>query len=434
MISRRSFLGCFSSALLSQGQCAARRKPDWKPSPADDAFLEDLSRRAFRYFWEQSNAATGNVLDRARSGGTGETRRVSSIAATGFGLTALAISAHRGWHDAAELRERARNTLNFFATRAENVHGWFYHFVDLETGERQWKCEVSSIDTALLLAGVLTAGRFYSDDPEIAALAAQIYKRVDFRWMLNGNRYLLSHGWKPETGFLLHRWDLYCELMILYLLAIGSPSFPIPAESWYAWKRPAHRYGKYRYVSGAPSLFTHQYSHAWVDFRGLHENGSAQIDWFANSVTATRAHRAFCLDLARRFPGYTSQIWGVTASDSKRGYVGWGGPPADPRIDGTVVPCAAGGSLMFAPDICVPALRAMKDQFGERIYGRYGFADAFHPSDGWTNPDVLGIDQGIILLSAENLRSGKVWHWFQQNEAVRQALSAVALRKPPLAA
>jgi len=419
MTSRRSFLRFFSSALL--------RKPDWRASPGDHAFLEDLSRRAFRYFWEQASPSTGSVLDRALSGAAGQTRRVSSIAATGFGLTALAIAAHRGWHDAAKLRERARNTLDFFANRAENVHGWFYHFVDFETGERQWRCEVSSIDTALLLAGVLTVGQYYSDDPEIAALATQIYKRVDFRWMLNGHRYLLSHGWKPETGFLLHRWDRYCELMILYLLAIGSPAFRIPAESWYAWKRPANRYGQYSYVSGAPPLFTHQYSHAWVDFRRLRENGPTRIDWFLNSVTATRAHRAFCLDLARRFPGYTSHIWGVTASDSRRGYIAWGGPPADPRIDGSVVPCAAGGSLMFAPDICVPALRAMKDQFGDRIYGRYGFADAFHPRDAWTNPDVLGIDQGIILLSAENLRSGKVWHWFRQNESIRQALSAAGL-------
>jgi hypothetical protein len=169
----------------------------------------------------------------------------------------------------------------------------------------------------------------------------------------------------------------------------------------------------------------HQYSHAWIDFRRLHERGPAAVDWFQNSVTATRAHKAFVLSLAPEFPGYTDTIWGITASDSRKGYVAWGGPPRHPAIDGTVVPAAVAGSLMFAPDITVPALREMHRRFGDRIYGRYGFADAFHPTDGWVNPDVIGIDLGITLLSAENLRTGRIWSWFLQNPEIAGALTKV---------
>ena len=170
-----------------------------------------------------------------------------------------------------------------------------------------------------------------------------------------------------------------------------------------------------------------RYSHAWIDFRGRREKAPAGIDWFENSVTATRAHKAFCLSLSKEYPGYTEHVWGITASDSRKGYVAWGGPPRHAAIDGSVVPAAAAGSLMFTPDITVPALREMHKRFGDRIYGRYGFADAFHPTDGWVNPDVIGIDLGITLLSAENLRSGRVWEWFMRSEEIAAALQAVTV-------
>lgn len=179
---------------------------------------------------------------------------------------------------------------------------------------------------------------------------------------------------------------------------------------------------KYTYVSGADPLFVHQYSHAWVDFRGRRETRPTKTDWFENSIIATRAHKAFAVSLSNEFPGYRDHVWGITASDSQKGYVAWGGPPRDKRIDGSVVPAAAGGSLMFTPDITVPALREMHRQFGERIYGLYGFADAFHPTSGWVNPDVIGIDLGITLLSAENLRTGRVWTWFMKNPEIPKSL------------
>jgi hypothetical protein len=383
-------------------------------STAQTDFLNDLSHRAFLFFIEQTDPGTGLVRDRARTTGTVETahdRDASSIAATGFGLTALSIGAERGWIPRAEAASRVLTTLKFFDQRAPTEHGWFYHFMT-PAGKRKWNSELSSIDTALLLAGILTARQCFAERTDIASLADRIYGRVDFQWMLNGDPYLLDMGWHPESGFIKSRWDHYCELMILYLLAIASPTHPIPADSWYAWARPSISWGPYRYIYGDRPLFVHQYSHAWIDFRNRRESRAPHIDWFQNSVNATLAQRDYCIQLAARFHGYSANVWGITASDSAHGYLAWGGPPPDPHVDGTVVPCAAGGSLMFLPEITAAALETMKRLYGDRIWGRYGFADAFNPNTGWVDSDVLGIDLGITLLSAENAASGRVWKWF----------------------
>jgi hypothetical protein len=400
-------------------------------TPDDEKFLEDLEYKSFEYFWQQADPRTGLVPDRARMDGSAldsNHQGVASIAATGFGLTALCIGADRNWLSPGEARERTRNTLRFFANEAVHEHGWFYHWLDATTGVRRWKSEVSSIDTALLLAGVLTVRQYFADDREITQLATTIYRRVDFRWMLNGHPRLLSHGWKPETGFLKPRWDTYSEDTILYLLAIGSPTHPISPASWQALWRDRYRYQGYAYFTtiGVP-LFMHQYAHAWVDYRDRRETQGDRIDYFENSIKATLAHRAFCINLAHDFPAYGPNIWGITASDSARGYLAWGGPPRDPAIDGTVVPSAAGGSLMFAPEIALAALRSMREKYGERVYGKYGFVDAFNPNTGWVDTDVIGINAGIILLSAENARSGNVWKWFMRNVEIPRAMQAVGL-------
>jgi hypothetical protein len=394
----------------------------------DDEFLEELSHRAFLYFWERASPRTGLVLDRARNREGEEDRQVASSAATGFGLTGLCIGAERGWMPREALRARVITTLRFYARASSHQHGWFYHFVDANTGERVWKCEVSSIDTALLLAGVLTAKEYFRDS-EVSRLADEIYQRIDFRWMLNDHPHLLTMGWHPESGFLNARWDHYCELLILYLMGIGSQTTPLAPESWRAWRRPRITYAGYTYISGAPTLFTHQYSHAWVDFRGSREETGGRVDWFRNSIDATKAHRQFCIDIGKTdFPGcYDETLWGITASDSAKGYVAWGGPPLHSQIDGTVVPCAAGGSLMFEPKLCLQALTSMRHRFGGRVWGRYGFADAFHPVTGWTDPDVIGIDVGITLLAAENARGGNVWKWFMRNLEIRKSLSLVRI-------
>ncbi|HVF23402.1 MAG TPA: glucoamylase family protein [Pyrinomonadaceae bacterium] len=398
---------------------------------ATDAFIDDLQQRSFRYFWEQADPNTGLVPDRARMDRSplAESHRdVASIAATGFGLTSLCIAADRNWISRREAIERARNTLRFFDARAFQQRGWFYHWLDAKTGERRWNSEVSSIDTALLLAGVLTVRQCFASDAEILQLAGRIYRRVDFRWMLNGHPLLLSHGWKPESGFLKARWDTYSENTILYLLAIASPAHPIPAASWYALWRDRYRYDGHSYFTtiGVP-LFMHQYSHAWIDYRNRRENRGDRIDYFQNSVAATLAHRAFCMNLVHDFPAYGPNVWGITASDSAKGYLAWGGPPRDPDIDGTIVPSAAGGSLMFTPELATTALRTMHERW-PRIFGRYGFVDAFNPKTGWTDTDVIGINVGIILLSAENMRSGSVWRWFMHNPEFPPALDRIGLR------
>ncbi len=396
-------------------------------------FLDDLQRRSFQYFWEQADPNTGLVPDRARMDGKpldANHQNVASIAATGFGLTSLCIAADRNWIDKSQARGRALNTLSFFNTRAYQQHGWFYHWLDSKTGERRWNSEVSSIDTALLLAGVLTVRQCFRDDQEIVRMAGQIYQRVDFRWMLNGHPRLLSHGWKPESGFLRARWDTYSENAILYLLAIGSPSYPISPESWYALWRDRYRYEGHSYFTtiGVP-LFMHQYSHAWVDFRNRRETRGDRIDYFQNSVAATLAHRAFCINLRYDFPAFGPDMWGITASDSAKGYLAWGGPPRDPDIDGTLVPSAAGGSLMFTPELATRALQTMHDVYGPKIYGKYGFVDAFNPKTGWVDTDVIGINAGIILLSAENSRTGNVWRWFMMNREIPLAMNRVGLIK-----
>ncbi|HXH49745.1 MAG TPA: glucoamylase family protein [Terriglobia bacterium] len=406
-------------------------------SRIDNDLLDDISRRSFRYFWQNTDPHTGLVLDRARFDGKPEDvsshKNVSSIAATGFGLTAFCIAAEHRWVSPVRARNRIRTALSFFAYHAQQEHGWFYHFLDATTGKRRWNSEVSSIDTALLLAGVMTARQAFPDDPEIVRLATMIYDRVDFPWMLDGNRLFLSHGWKPETGFLPYRWDTYSESGILYVLAVGSPTHPISPDSWFGWKLPIVHSAGYTYIGGGP-LFIQQYSQAWLDLRDrsyvqvpMEDQVVPRVNVFENAIAATRAQQALGIDLSQRYRGYSSNVWGITASDSAKGYVAWGGSPNDSRIDGTVVPSAAAGSAMFAPDICIPALRAMLLRYGRKVYGRYGFADAFNPTTGWVSRYVFGIDVGISLLSAEDLRTGNVWRWFMSNTDVERALDMIGL-------
>jgi hypothetical protein len=290
-------------------------------------------------------------------------------------------------------------------------HGFFYHFIEMHTGARVWDCELSSIDTSLLLAGVLTARQHFHDQ-QIQDLATTIYERVDWPWMLNGGR-TLSMGWKPESGFLDARWDHYCELMMIYLLGYGSPSHPLDPTTWDAWTRPTYTYDGITYISAGAPLFTHQYSHAWYDFRNKRDT---YADYSDNSVKATEAHKRFCLSMRGTYPTYSEDLWGITASDSqKEGYTAWGGPPAVGPIDGSVVPCAAGGSLPFAFNDCMRVMRTLRGPYADMVWKKYGFVDVFNPMNGWVNPDVIGIDVGITMVMAENARTGFVWDTFMKN-------------------
>lgn len=433
--SRREFLvSAAGGALLSRTLLAAPpavpQFPAAPPNAEDRQFLEDFARRCFRYFWEQSDPHTGIVLDRAKNDGS-RANNIGSLAATGFGLTALCIASNRAWIPKNLIRARVVTTLNYLWARAFHDHGWYYHFMDASTGARRLNSEISSVDGALLLAGVLTAAGYFSSDREIRTLAKEIFERVDFAWMLDGNPLILSHGVLPGSGFLKSRWSVYSEASILYLLAIGSTRHPISPDTWYAWSRPEVHYDRWTFVSGGP-LFTHQFSHAWIDFRHQEDGDPSYLNYFRNSVIATYAHRDFCISLQSRYADFGPNMWGVTVSDSPGGYMDWGGTTFGLPIDGTLVPCAAAGSLMFTPEICLPVLREMLSVYGDKIYQRYGFTDAFNPNwrnaKLWVDRDVVGIDVGISLLSIENLLTGNVWRWFMRNQYIQTGMERVGFR------
>ena len=429
MISRRellSFLALLGAGgpigLLSQGRPVEDRTHPHRLTPGDEEFLEELERSIFLYFWEQASPRTGLVKDRAKVKGI-DTRVVASIAATGFGLTAICIADKRGFITSAQAHTRVVASLRFLWKRLPHQRGFFYHFVNVHSGERVWQSEASSIDTAILLCGVLTCGQHF-DDPEIKQLAKQICERVDWPWMLAGGN-TLSHGWTPEGNFLKSRWDAYSELMMIYLLGLGSATHPLPSETWDAWKRPVFEYEGLRFIGSHAPLFVHQYSHAWFDFRNKRDR---HADYFANSVVATEVHRRFCIGLAKQFPHFSEDLWGITASDSARGYVVWGGPPPMGPLDGTLVPCAPGGSIPFLPSETLRVLRTMRERFGDKVWTRYGFVDAFNPQTKWFAPDIVGINAGITLLMAENARTQFVWNTFMKNEEAGRGMQRAGFR------
>jgi hypothetical protein len=393
-------------------------------SPQDEVFLDELELASFRALWENSHPRTGMVKDKAQPG-PAQLRSVSSIAATGFGLSAWGLAVQRGWLKRAEALERTRATLRFLANELPNEHGFFYHFVDWGTGQREWQCEVSSIDTAILLCGVLTCRQNFND-AEIQDLAGKIFDRVDWQWLYRDGPFL-GHGWTPEHGFLASRWDTYCEHMLLYLLAIGANNHAIPATTWNAWRRPWVDYEGMRYIDDNASLFIHQYSHAWFDFHGRRDKFA---DYFENSVLATRAHQKFCASLRAEFPHYADGLWGLTASSSPKGYVVWGGPPRLGPIDGTVVPCATGGSLPFLPQESLQVLQQCQERFGKLIWSRLGFVDAFNPLTGWVASEQILINTGITLLMAENARTGFFWETFMKNPEARRGMDRTGFHRP----
>ncbi len=398
-------------------------RPLTQISKVADTLLDDMEGRGAAYFYEQSHSRTGLVRDHAPAVGITASRQ-GSIAATGFGLSALCIAADRHYLAPALCEERVERTLAFLLEECPHVHGFLYHWVDIESGQRLFNSELSSIDTSLLLCGVLHCKQYFSGNARIVALANTFYNRIDWQWMLNDGT-TLSMGWTPENGFIHYRWDTYAELMTMYLMAIGSPTHPIPAATWDAIERPIIEFGGIEYISGIAPLFIHQYAHAWCDYRNMRD---LHANYFINSIAATRAHQLFCLTLGKNFPWINQNLWGITACDARRGYAVWGGPPEFGNIDGTVAPCATAGSLPFLPAECSHVLLSIRQHYGEKAWTRYGFVDAFQPQAGWFAPDLLGIDLGIGILMAENLRSGFVWKYFMQNPEITWAMQQVGFR------
>jgi len=422
--------------------------------------VEELQERTFRFFWDTADPATGLVPDRY------PTPSFASIAAVGFALTAYPIGAERGYVTREAARERVLKTLRFFrnapqgaeATGRAGHNGFFYRYLDMKNGHRVGDIELSTVDTALLLGGMLFAQSYFNgpepEESEIRQLAEEIYGRVNWRWVqVRGAA--ISHGWTPESSFLEYDWRGYNEAMLVYILALGSPTHGVTPAAWNEWIREYERlwgplYGQTHLRF--ESHFGHQYTHVWVDFRGITDAAMKKlgIDYFENSRRATYAQRAYAMANPMGWRGYGENVWGLTASDGSvdaefdfagqkrrfRTYYARGIGP-EPIDDGTIAPTAAASSIAFAPEIVVPAIEEMHRRYGEHIYGQYGFYDAFNPSFdydvpvkhgrripgfGWVDGDYLGIDQGPIVAMIENHRSDLVWRVTRRNPHIRRGL------------
>lgn len=422
-------VGVISAAcLVTQSRGApANATPDSHANPAhyalsaaDHALLEEIQRTGFQFFVEQSHPVTGLVRDRARADGSASEGK-ASIAASGFAFPAWVIAVERGWVGRDEALERVRAKLRFVLTGVPRQQGFFYHFLEMDTGARAWQCELSSIDSAILYAGAIVVREYFAD-PEITELVNKLLGDVNWNWFRNGGD-LVSLGWHDETGFSRYRWTKYSEHVLMSFLALGASSRPLDASYWNLWHRyPLGRYGDAVYLQ-EPPLFVNQFPHAFIDVRGKRD---AFANYFHNTRLATLAQRQFSIDLRSEFPAWGENLWGLTASDSATGYKAWGGPPRTLRynaLDGTIVPCAAAGSLPFAPQETLTVLHHLRNVYGDRIWKRYGFVDAFNPHNDWVNPDVLGIDLGISVVQAENLRTGLIQRLFMQSPEAKLSLT-----------
>ena len=387
--------------------------------------MDETERRAFRFFWEKADATTGLVNDRASNTGK-DAYDVASIASTGYALAALPAAVERKWITKAQGEKRARLTLGFLLHKMDNTHGWFYHFINKRSGKRVWNCEVSTIDTALLMTGTLVCGQYFKSDVQKAANA--LYDRLDWNWVrTNGgakpDKLTVSHGWTPEKGFIPNEWRDYCELMQLYLLGMGAKKNPLPATSWEAWDRQPYEYGGRKTLAGGP-IFMHQMSHLYYDFKN--QRDSQGYDYFVCSRNATLINRQFCIDKMKVRKGYAGDVWGLNACDGPDGYSAYGVPSPE---DGTVSPTGAIASLQFTPDLSLAAGNAMHAKYGDKIWGKFGFTDSFNVDKNWYGPDVIGIDLGMVLLAIENSRSGLIWKLMASHPATQRAWKAAGLHK-----
>ncbi len=421
-IRRRCALFFIFSLLITLG-LPVRPLPDvFAAALSEDELLDSIQEKSLHYFVTERNPRTGLVQDRAHNFEPNKTPSEASIAGSGFALAAYAVGVERGWLDRATAYEMSRRLLDFFAHRAAEEHGFFYHFLDMETGARHGRTELSPIDTTWLVAGALFSAEYF-DEPEIRDLADTIYRRVYWPWMLHEGT-AFSMAWSPEEGFDKRRWDHYDESLMMYLLAIGSPSHPIPPASWKEILRPAGSYRSHRVIA-MPPLFTHQYSHIWIDFRNQNDG---LADYFRNSTEATLANRQFCIDQAGKYTTYGPDRWGLTASDGPFGYRAYGAPPGWAVHDGTIAPTACGSSIVFTPRESLACLRHLYENFRDSLWGEYGFSDSFNLDKDWFSKDVLAIDQGALLLMIENYRSGLIWNAMKRNVPLQEAMKSAGFR------
>lgn len=464
LLHRRRFLE--GSSLLFAGAAlpSVLTAAPGQPRRALPSFYEEIEERTFRFFWERANRRNGLVPDKW------PTPSFSSIAAVGFALPAYAIGSERGWCTRAEARELTLTTLRFFwkapqgpeTSGVTGYKGFFYHFLDMETGLRYRDTELSSVDTTILLMGCLFAGQFFDGDHpherEIRKLAHDLYARADWNHFRSDGRPGISMGWHPENGLIGRSWDGMNEGMFIYILALGAPVHAVPASSWNVWTASYPSFwrgqGSTRRIAFAP-LFGSQYSQIFIDFRGIRDEvmRKAGFDYFENSRREAYANRAYCVANPMQWKGYSGRVWGLSAClgpgdeeipylGGKRTFFGYAarGPADEPdgRDDGTIAPTAALGALPFAPEIVIPTAQTLMSASGNRLFGRYGFLDSFNPSFnfrgvqveegtvdpefGWVAGDYLGIDQGPILLQAANYRDDFVWRHMRQVPGIRLGL------------
>jgi len=376
----------------------------------DEELLDELQRRAVLYFWEKADAGTGLVNDRAKNF-EADDFTAASAAATGYGLAALPIGVEHGWLNRSEAAARARKTLRFLLTMPHE-HGWMVHFIDKRSGQRLWESEYSSIDTALLVAGAIVCGQYFAQDTstiDISVLADGFYRRIDWWWMLTNNgaqpdKSVLSHGWKPETGFISYDYGNYSEAILLYLLGLGAPVNPLPKRTWEAIQRPTQTYAGIESLKGGP-IFIHQMPSGFFYFRN--QRDKLGFDYWVSSTNAMKIHRQYCADRAGEFQTYAQGFWGLNASDGPAGYHAYGA--IDGLDDGTVSPTGAISSITFVPTLALSTARLLYANIGYALWGNYGFVNAFNIDRNWFAQDVIGVDLGMELLSVENHRSGLVW-------------------------
>ncbi len=417
-----------------------RRRASMSRAGLSDEALAQLQHDTFGYFLKETNPDNGLVPDSTRQGAP------SSITAVGLGLSAYTVSVERGYLKRAEAVERVLTTLRFFWNSppeeeqdAISRQGFYYHFLDMRTGRRAQESEISTVDTTFLLGGALAAAQYFNlktkGERELRMLADGLYRRANWQWALNGG-VKVSHGWKPESGFLKYRWEGYCEALLLYALGLGSPTYPLPDQSYKAW---AESY-KWKKLYGieflyAGPLFIHQLSHVWIDFRGIQDEfmRARGIDYFENSRRATYVQQQYAIRNPRKFKNYGQNCWGITASDgpgpatlkvngTKRRFFDYvaRGAPYGPD-DGTLAPWAAVASLPFTPEIVLPALQHLNDVYPE-MTSKYGLKCSFNPTytnsgqtkRGWVSQGYYGLDQGPIVLMIENYRSGFFWRLMRQ--------------------
>jgi hypothetical protein len=429
-------------------QCSERAHLE-KPPVASEQFLDSLSRNTFNFFWELAEPSNGNVPDRWPS------ESFSSIAATGFGLTSYLVGVEKGYITREQAAERVATTLRFFLNAPKGDapagvtgnHGFFYHFIDMKTGLRFQTVELSTIDTGLLMAGILSCHAYFDGSGEtekfIRSSADSLYRSVEWDWAMN-NKQTMSMGWHPERGFLDASWRGYNEAMILLIMALASPTHPVPADTWDGWTKD-YQWSEFHgqeMVNFGP-LFGHQYSHMYIDFRGIKDVYMREkgIDYFENSRRATIANRNYCISNPAGYVGYGPNVWGLTACDGPGNqnkanpniaFLGYGARGIAEYYmvdDGTIAPTAAGGSIPFLPAESLGTLVQMKKLYGKQLYDKYGFKDAFNLSIvyndgtvGWYDKDYLGIDQGPILIQLENYRSEIVWNIMKKSPYIRSGL------------